>query len=58
MAWDGGSGTHLITLDLNAFLLDIHSKHLFDITISYCFLPHAARCSSYAPIDHLVSNLS
>jgi hypothetical protein len=51
--WD----THLISLHLNAFLLDIHPKHLFDITISYCFLPRAGRDSSYAPSSRLISNV-
>jgi hypothetical protein len=49
-------GTDLITLHLNALLLDIHPKHLFDITISDCFLPHAAGDSSYAPSNYLISN--
>jgi len=32
--------TYLVSLDFNAFLLDIHSKHLFDIAISDCFVPY------------------
>lgn len=33
--------TYLISLDLDAFLLDIHSKHLFDIAVSDCFVPYS-----------------
>lgn len=48
--------TYVVTLNFDAFLLDIHSKHLFDSSISNGILPHSNGSSSYTPNDQQVSN--
>lgn len=47
--------TYLISLDFDTFLLDIHSKHLFDIPISDCFVPNSDGEPSYTPNIKMVS---
>jgi hypothetical protein len=41
--------THLISQDFDALLLDIHSKHLFNVSISNRFVPFSDVQPSYSP---------